>query len=91
MPSTDEQSDEENGAQAEMPDRAFLNREERTYPVMRESEGEWRWDCDLIKAAIRRARTNDDAPILSKAEDLWERVCSRFEDDESEGGEEGEE
>ncbi len=61
----------------DMPPKVFLNRDDKTYPVMREVNGEWRWDCNLIRSAIRRARLNKDGTILAKAEDLYQRVCAK--------------
>lgn len=69
---------------SDAPDRAFLDRENRTYPVMHEAEGEWVWDCDLIAAAVKRARANEDERILKKALDLQARVCGEDEEDEEE-------
>lgn len=68
----------------DMPAKAFLDRDNRRYPVMRRADGQWRWDCNLIRAAERRARLNGDAAIEAKARDLWARVCGQTDEDEEE-------
>jgi len=71
-------------AREEMPSGAFLDRENKKYPVMRQRDGKWVWDCNLIRAAERRARLNGDSSIEARARDLWSRVCGTFEEDEEE-------
>lgn len=65
----------------DMPAKAFLDRDNKRYPVMRQVDGRWRWDCNLIRAAERRARLNGDSAIEAKARDLWERVCGQEEEE----------
>ena len=74
--------DIQESAREEMPARAFLDRENKKYPVMRQRDGKWVWDCNLIRAAERRARLNGDSSIEAKARDLWSRVCAKFTEEE---------
>lgn len=76
--------DIEESRREDMPPKAFLDRANRRYPVMRRADGQWRWDCNLIRAAERRARLNGDAAIEAKARDLWARVCGQTDEDEEE-------
>jgi len=53
----------------DMPSSAFLVPSEKKYPVKRRNKetGTWEYDANLILAAERRARLNNDTSVESKA------------------------
>lgn len=70
---------------AGIPLRYFLETD-RDYPY-RSADG--RIDCNLVSAALKRARMNQargvpgSAEVLRKAQAIWNRVCRKYTDDAS--------
>jgi len=68
-----------------IPLRCFLE-SDRDYPY-RNADG--RIDCNLVSAAIKRARLNKgrgirgSATVLKKAQQIWDRVCRKYTNDAS--------
>ncbi len=71
------------GDRSKIPLRHFLEKD-RDYPY-RTTSG--RIDCNMVSAAIKRARLNKGQPgaaaVLKKAQAIWNRVCRKLTDDAS--------
>ena len=67
-----------------VPATYFLDRKNRDYPVRNPKSGVI--DCNLVSAAIKRARMNKargirgSATVLRKAQTMWTRVCRKYTD-----------
>ncbi len=57
----------------EMPAHVFLEPASRKYPVKSKHNSEWRYDRELLLAAARRARMNDNDNLAAKADAIRNR------------------
>lgn len=57
----------------DMPEGAFLQPEERKYPVKVERDGAWHYDRGLLLAAAREARMHGHEAIAKRADEIRER------------------
>lgn len=57
----------------EMPGSAFLEPEQRKYPVKTEQGGSWKYDRDLLLAAEREAEMHGHKDLAARAKSLLER------------------
>lgn len=59
---------------ADMPSGVFLKSSNKTYPVKKKVNGEWKYDKGLLLAAARRARMEGDESLANKADAIREKM-----------------
>ena len=59
---------------ADMPSGVFLKSSNKTYPVKKKVNGEWKYDKNLLLAAARRARMEGDESLANKADSIREKM-----------------
>jgi len=64
----------------ETPASVFLEPGSRKYPVKTKQSGEWKYDRDLLLAAARRARMNDNESLAARADAIRKREFSGAQD-----------
>lgn len=74
------EADRDHKSRQEMPASAFLEGDERKYPVKAERNGQWEYDRDLLIAAASEARMHGHDDLADRADDIRAREFGQAHD-----------